>query len=424
MFAALAVFSLSLLLIAFARPATGVPVPFQPEKGFILDRPAGAVLGAIGMVVCGVVTPEEATHGAISYDTLILLLGMMVVCAYMIEARVFRFAAYLTLSHVRDARQLLVAVVVVSGVLSAVLVNDTVCLMTTPLVLQCCRDAKLRPLPYLLAVCFGANAGSVATPTGNPQNMIIATLSGVPYAHFVKVLGLPALLSLAVVAGVLLWVFRADLPRGPLPQASLERPAFDPRLAALCGVALVVILAGFLAGYPLSWTAMAGAGLLMLGGQRTPRRLLERVDWVLLLFFAGLFIVVYGAGKAGLAQLLFARLQPVLGTDPLRQAALFGGFTVALSQLVSNVPFVLLSAHWMPLFADAKLMWLSMALFSTLAGNLTIVGSVANLIVLESAGEEGRIGFFAFLRYGAIVTVLTLGVGFAALCAERALGWL
>lgn len=424
MLAALIVAILSLSLIALAKPAAGLVEPFQPERGFRLDRPAGAVLGALGMVLCGVVTTDEATHRAINYDTIILLLGMMIVCAYMVEARMFRFAAYLVLSHVGSARRLLVSVVLVSGALSAVLVNDTVCLMTTPLVLQCCRDAKLRPLPFLLAVCFGANAGSVATPTGNPQNMIIATLSGLPYVTFVRALGGPALLATLTVAGVLLLLFRDELPEGPLPRAALERPAFDPQLAALCLSALGVILCGFFAGYPLAWTAMAGAALLMMFGRRTPRRLLERVDWVLLLLFAGLFIIVFGIGKVGLAQLLFARLEPLLGQSPLRQALVFGGFTTALSQLVSNVPFVLLASQWMPHFADPPLMWLSTALWSTLAGNLTIVGSIANIIVLESAGTDGKIGFWRFLRYGAVVTLATLLVGFGLLYVERILGWI
>lgn len=411
-------------VIAFARPSATAIVPFAPDRGFYLDRPAGAVLGAILMVLTGVITPTEAIGPAVNFDTLILLFAMMVVCAYLIEARLFRYVSYLVLTHVRDARFLLVAVVAVSGVLSAVLVNDTVCLMTTPLVVQFCRDARLRPLPYLLAVCFGANAGSVATPTGNPQNMIIATMSGIPYTRFVGALALPALLSLIIVAAVLLLLFRRELPREPLRPTHLERPAFDPQLATVCLLVLGAIIAGFALGYPLSWTSMAGAGLILLVGRRTSRRMLVQVDYVLLVFFAGLFIIVYGVGKAGLAERLFAHLRPLLGTSAAQQSVVFGGFTIALSQVVSNVPFVLLAGRWMSLFADPQLMWLSTALTSTLAGNLTIVGSVANIIVLESAGDDGKIGFWQFLRYGALVTALTTLVAGAVLFGERWLGFL
>lgn len=421
---ALAVFLVSLGLIGFSRPRTGFVAPFAAEPGVPLDRPTGALLGALGMVLCGAVSPREALERGVNYDTLLLLFGMMVVCAYMVEARLFRFVSYLVLTRVDSARRLLCAVVLVSGLLSAVLVNDTVCLMTTPLVVQCCRDARLKPLPFLLAVAFGANAGSVATPTGNPQNMIIGTLSGIPYSRFVLALGLPALLSLAVVAGLLLLLCRRDLPTAPLPRAELERPAFDPVLAGKCLLALLVVLGGFFFGLSMAWTALGGGVLLMVTGRRTPRRIIERVDYVLLVFFAGLFVLVYGVGKVGLAEALFARVRPLLGHDPLRQALVFGAFTEVLSQLVSNVPFVILASQWMPHFADPPLMWLSMALFSTLAGNLTIVGSVANIIVLESAGEDGRIGFWRFLRYGVVITVLTSAVGFAVLYLERQLGLL
>jgi Na+/H+ antiporter NhaD/arsenite permease-like protein len=315
-------------------------------------------------------------------------------------------------------------VVFVSGILSAVLVNDTVCLMTTPLVVQCCRDAKLKPLPYLLAVCFGANAGSVATPTGNPQNMIIGTLSGLSYTRFVLALGLPALLSLVIVTLCLLWLFRDELQAesGELPALVLQRPAFDPRLAGLCLSVLAAILVGFCLGHSLAWTSLFGAAVIVLLGRRTPRRLLGQVDYVLLVFFAGLFVLVYGVGKAGLAERLFVALRPALGSTPLQQIWVFAGFTTALSQLVSNVPFVLLASQWMPLFADPPLTWLSMALVSTLAGNLTIVGSVANIIVLDTAGPDGRIGFFRFLRYGAVVTLLTTLASLLLLYLERRFG--
>lgn len=428
MIAPLLVFLLSLGIIAFTRPTRAPLVPDGPEGGFYLDRPAGALLGALGMLLIGAVSPSESIHHAVNYDTLILLFSMMVVCSYMVEARLFRFVSWLTLTHVRTARRLLATVVLMSGLLSAVLVNDTICLMVTPLVVQCCRDARLRPLPFLLAVCFGANAGSVATPTGNPQNMIIGTLSGIPYLRFVLALGLPALLSLAVAAGLLLWLFRRDLPPGELPATELERPAFDPQLATLCLLTLIFILAGFCLGHSLAWTSLGGAALLILFGRRTPRRILERVDYVLLVFFGALFVVVYGVGKAGIAEALFLRIEPALGGSVASQVVVFGGFTLLISQLVSNVPFVLLAAHWIPHFKDPQLMWLSTALISTLAGNLTIVGSVANIIVLDSAqgilGNKAKVGFWEFLRYGAAVTAATTVISLLTLCAERYLGLL
>lgn len=409
--AAIIVFALSYIIIAGQR----VPL-------LRLDRPSGALLGCVGMVAFGVVRPEEATRDAINHDTIVLLLGMMIVCAYMMEARLFRFASWLTLTRVGTPRRLLAALVFVSGLLSSVLVNDAICLMFTPLVLQLVRDARLPPLPFVLALAFGSNAGSLATPTGNPQNMLIGTLSGISYARFTAALALPAIVSLALVAALLLVLFHGDLPDRPLREVHLPRPELQPKLAMLCLATLAGILGGFFAGLSMAWTALGGAALLVLLGRRPPRRVLERVDWILLLFFSGLFVVVYGVGKAGIAQAMFAALRPVLGEGPLAQALVFGGFTVVACQIVSNVPFVLLSAQWIPQMEAPRLMWLSTALFSTLAGNLTIVGSVANMIVLEGARGEVQVGFLRFLRYGALVTVATLAAGMAILWIEHRLG--
>lgn len=410
---ALVVFVLSFIVIA------GTRIPFTK-----LDRPAGSLLGAVGMVALGVVGPEEAARDAVNHDTILLLLGMMIVSAYMIEARMFRFASWLTLTRVRTPRRLLVALVFVSGLVSAILVNDTVCLMFTPLVVQLARDARLRPLPLLLALAFGSNAGSTATPTGNPQNMIIGTISGISYARFTSALLAPALVSLAIVALVLVALFRRDLPDEPIDAAALKRPDLKPGLAILCLVTLVGIIAAFLAGMNMAWTAMTGAAALVLFSRQPSRLVFERVDWILLLFFGGLFVIVYGVGKAGVAEAMFTAIRPAFGEHLLQQAAVFGLFTVAASQIVSNVPFVLLASHWIPALSDPVFLWLSTALTSTLAGNLTIVGSVANIIVLEGARDEVKVGFFEFLRYGSIVTALTLVAGFGVLWLERWLGWL
>jgi Na+/H+ antiporter NhaD/arsenite permease-like protein len=157
---------------------------------------------------------------------------------------------------------------------------------------------------------------------------------------------------------------------------------------------------------------------------RRPREALGRVDWPLLVFFAGLFVVVAGVARAGAAARMHDAVLPLLGTGGARQVVAFSLFTVAGSQLVSNVPFVLLAGAWIPRMEDPRLLWLATALASTLAGNLTILGSVANVIVLELAGSRARIGFWRFLAVGAVVTGTTLAAGLAILLGERALGLL
>jgi Na+/H+ antiporter NhaD/arsenite permease-like protein len=410
--AALAIFALTYLAIAAGR-----------LPGLSVDRPAAALLGAVLMVAAGVLTPGEA-GAAVNGETLGLLLGMMVLSAYLAEAGFFRWASWRVIRSAGTPRALLWGLTLTSGLLSAFLVNDTVCLMMTPLVVRVVEDAELPPLPFLLAIAFGANAGSAATPTGNPQNMIAATLSGIPWTGFAAALALPAAASLLVVGAALQILFRRELPRGPLAGAAPAAPPLDRRLLAKALAATALAVAGFLAGLELAWTALFAAALLMAVAGREPREALARVDWPLLVFFAGLFVVVAGVGRAGLAEAMYRWIAPWLGEAPGRQALVFGLFSAGASQVVSNVPFVILAGQWIPRLADPALLWLATALAATLAGNLTVFGSVANLIVLESAGPRGRVGFWRFLRHGAVVTTATLAVGMAILLAEHSAGLL
>lgn len=395
----------------------GAEIPFLK-----LDRPGGALAGAAAMVAFGVLTPAQVYRDAINWDTLVLLLGMMVITSVMARAGLFRWVSWAALRRAHGPQALLAILVLVAGALSALLVNDTVCVMCTPLVVALIDAASLPALPYLLGLAFASNAGSVATLTGNPQNMLIGVLSGIPYAHFSRALLLPALLSLGAVLAVLLVAFRGELAarkaQGPL-SVELAPPPLDRALSFSCLFGLAFVLAGFLLGYSLAWTALVGAALLLVLSRQPPKELFAQVDGTLLLFFAGLFVVTHGVAQAGITERIHEGLAPLLGDTAVQQTFRFGAFTVAVCQLVSNVPFVLLAAHWIPKLADPHLSWLSLALVSTLAGNLTPVASVANLIVLELAGNKGRIPFLRFLWLGALCTFLPLALALACLFAER-----
>ena len=405
--AALIIFVATYLFLA------GAELPFLK-----LDRPGGAVAGAVAMVALGVLTPAQVYREAISWDTLVLLLGMMVITSVMARAGIFRWIAWVALRRAHGPRALLAVLVLVAGTLSALLVNDTVCVMCTPLVVALVEAAALPALPYLLGLAFSSNAGSVATLTGNPQNMLIGTLSGISYARFSKALLLPALLSLAAVLAVLLIAFRRELSWKRI-SVDVPAPPLDRKLALLCTAGLAFVLAGFLLGYNLAWTAMTGAALLLALSRQPPKEMFAQVDGTLLLFFAGLFVVTHGVAQAGIAERIHSALAPALGSDATQQTVRFGVFTVAACQIVSNVPFVLLAAQWVRKVADPHLGWLSLALVSTLAGNLTPVASVANLIVLELAGDKGKIPFLRFLWLGALCTFIPLAVGVACLLVER-----
>ncbi len=412
---ALAIFLFTYLFIA------GTRLPFVK-----LDRPGGALLGAVLMVVAGVVTPAEVfghsddpTRWAIDFDTLVLLLGMMMLASYLTEAAFFRTAGYYAVRLARTPRMLLVAVAAISAVLSAFLVNDTVCLMLTPLVLAAVADAKLPPVPYLLAVCMASNAGSAATFTGNPQNMLIQGASGIPYATFAAYMTLPALVSTAVVIGILLRVFRSELPdRGFEPHP--PPPPIDRRLMTLTLVVLAGVIAAFFAGLPMGWSALAGASVVMTFSSRLPRWALEKVDWVLLLFFASLFVVVYGVHKEGWAEDMRALFDPLLHGSLSQETFGFATLTLIASNIFSNVPYVMLARHWVPTLQEPTLGWYVLSLGSTLAGNLTLIGSVANLIVFELARDRVEMSFARYLKVGVPVTLLSLVLGIAVLLAEYA----
>jgi Na+/H+ antiporter NhaD/arsenite permease-like protein len=267
---------------------------------------------------------------------------------------------------------------------------------------------------------MASNAGSVATFTGNPQNMLIQGASGLPYAQFVAYMALPAVISTAVVITGLLYVFRKELtherfqPHPPPPP--VDRPLLGITLVTLLGV-----VAAFFAGLPMSWSALTGAAVVMTLARRHPRQAIERVDYVLLLFFACLFVVVYGVNKAGWADDIYRVFSPFMSGPPWRETLGFAGLTLVASNLFSNVPFVMLARAWVPTLHDPVLGWHVLALGSTLAGNLTLVGSVANLIVFEAARGKAEISFLGYLRVGLPITLVSFVLGLAVLLAEHAL---
>lgn len=388
-----------------------------------IDRPTGALVGAVAMVLVGGLSLDGA-FAAVKLDVLTLLLGVLVIAAYLYEAHFFRYAAWLVLTRTGSARGLLWGLTFVAGGLSALLVNDTVCVVLTPLVVAVAVEARLPTLPYLLALTAATNLGGVVSFSGNPQNMIIGkAAAGAPSFAQYLVLALPVgVACLAANAAVLCWLFRKELPAGALAERTTARPAFDPVLAGkgLAALALFAVLA--LLEVDLAGAAITAAALLIMVARLPPRKALADVDWQILLFFAGLFVVVDGLRGTGLLADLFAMLAPVVARGDATGDAAFVGLVVAASNVVSNVPLVMIAVDWVPKLPDPAWGWVMLAVASTLAGNLTPMGSVANIIVMEAAGPRGEIGFLRFVRYGVIMTAVSLVVAFGILIAERALG--
>jgi Na+/H+ antiporter NhaD/arsenite permease-like protein len=403
--AAVAIFAFTYLLISGRR-----------LKILPLNRPAAALLGTVLMVMCGVLTPEQA-YRAVDYDTLVLLLGMSLISAYLHIGGFFDWTAEWILKRARTPERLLLLLVVTSGSLSALLVNDTICFMLTPLVVAVVVRGGLPLLPYLLALAMSANLGSVATLVGNPQNMIIGHLSGIPFARFSASLAPAAVAGLAIELVVLRVAFRRTFASAKIDASSASAVPVDRRLIGLTAAAVVLMFAGFLAGWNLAWTALGGAALVMVFARRDTHTVLKLVDWHLLLFFAGLFVVVEGLNVTGLPDRAFELLRGAFGRTSTGQAWNFAWFSALGSNVFSNVPFVLVAGKWIGAFLRPELMWKVMALATTFAGNLTILGSVANIIVVESARGHVEVGFWDYARYGIPVAILTTVTGVAILLA-------
>jgi Na+/H+ antiporter NhaD/arsenite permease-like protein len=375
-----------------------------------LNRPAAALLGAVLMVSSGVMTPERA-YRAVNYDTLVLLLGMMLISAYLYLAHFFEWAADVILNYSRTPQRLLLYLTLTSGILSALLVNDTICLLLTPLVVAVIRRGKLPLLPYLIALATSANVGSVATLVGNPQNMIIEHFSRIPFAQFSRSLAPAAVVGLAINFGIVSFGFRNVLRAAVINREPHVVPKLDRGLFAIVCAVLISIFVFFVAGLNLAWTALAGAVLVMVIARRDTHEVLKLVDWHLLVFFAALFVVVDGLSDTGLPDAIYRYLQPMFGSHATVQAWNLAWFSVAGSNIFSNVPFVLVAGKWIPHFIDPALMWKVLALATTFAGNLTIIGSVANMIVVESAREHLQVGFWDYARFGIPITILTTSAG-------------
>lgn len=382
-----------------------------------LNRPAAALLGTVLMVACGILTPEQA-YRAVDYDTLVLLLGMSLISAYLYLAGFFEWTADWVLRVAKTPQRLLLYLTLTASILSAMLVNDTICLMLTPLVVAVVVRGRLPLLPYLLALAMSANIGSVCTLVGNPQNMIIGHMSKIPFTSFCLSLLPVAIVGLAVEFAILSFAFRKTLSAVSIQPASgveaPERP-LDRRLLALTLGVLGLVFAGFVAGFNLSWTALAGAALVMVIARRDTHAVFKLVDWNLLFCFAGLFVVVEGLNSTGLPDQIYNHLRGLFGSNAGSQAWNLSWFSVAGSNIFSNVPFVLVAGKWVPGFAEPELMWKVMALATTFAGNLTILGSVANIIVVESARQHIKIGFWDYAKTGIPVTLLTTVLGVAIL---------
>jgi Na+/H+ antiporter NhaD/arsenite permease-like protein len=397
--AAIAIFGVTYVVIALGR-----------LPGFRIDRAGAALLGASLMVGCGVLSLQDA-YRAIDFDTLALLLGTMIVVAHLKLSGVFALITGWIAGHVTSAFSTLLFVVLLSGIASAFLVNDTICLALTPLVLDLVARQRRNPVPYLLALAMASNIGSTATITGNPQNIMIGSFSQIRYADFAAALGPVALVGLVLATLLIVVAYRRDFTGGGVGGAAPVRAPtrrVHRSLAIKAITVTVLMIGGFFLFHPPAKLALIAGALLLLTRRIKPGRIYREIDGALLLMFAGLFVVVAGLRQAVLTPHLLA----AASAWPLDHVPTLTVVAAVLSNLVSNVPAVLVLKPFVEQLNNPATAWLTLAMASTLAGNFTVLGSVANLIVVQRAQGHGiAISFWTYFKLGAPLTLLTLAVG-------------
>jgi Na+/H+ antiporter NhaD/arsenite permease-like protein len=386
---------LSIVLVVFTLGKSPV---------FRVDRAGAAIIGATLIIATGVLTFDEAVR-AVDYRTVVLLFSMMLISSYMNVIGLFEQLGYYAMNRLKTPKGLLGVVITVSGLLSAFLINDIVCLLFTPIVISVCRRAKLQPVPYLLAVALASNIGSAATLIGNPQNILIGSLSHLSFARYFILASPISVIGLLLTYAVLAKIYAKELCHPLVVSMDHVRIKPIPRFLLIKGIVIVLaVLLGFILGFEPALVASLGAAMLLVTRRLKPNKVYAGIDYNLLVIFIGLFVIIGGVEQSG----LFNRLLDELKVSNLQ---VFMALTVILSNIVSNVPAVMLLQFMIP-SVDSSIWWANMAIFSTLAGNLTITGSIANLIVVELAKKNGiTLTFWDYLRIGFPMTIVLVLIG-------------
>lgn len=420
-----------MLIAGLILAGTYIGIAFTRLPHVNIDRPAAAMAGAVLMVLAGVLTFDQAV-GAIDYNTLALLLGMMLLVVVMQGQGFFTLLASRYVAFAGTPGKLMVSVVALTALCSAFMVNDVVVLLFTPVVLQACRMQKVNPVPYLIGEAMASNIGSTATIVGNPQNMLIGVTSGISFSRFFGYLAPVAAAGILLLLAVLWAFYRKEMSKSRQVGTAGDPPVKVPPLAPVDKRGLmrsVPVLAGAVAAFFLSSftgihipmvALVAGVLAMFLSGVK-PSEVIQKVDWVLLLFFGGLFVVIGGARHAGVLDIFLNRVDVAASVPGIVSVHVVSAL---VSQVVSNVPLTVLVIPLLQRLPGDTL-WVSLAAGATLGGNATIIGAVANIIVAEGAYKEGvSIKFMEFLKVGVVVTVVTLLASIGILWLEFAVGFL
>ena len=388
------IFVITYIIIALGQPPL-----------FRIDRTGAAIIGASLMLVFKVLTVNDA-YEAIDYKTIVILFGMMILIANLRLSGFFNIVLNFISSRIKNPVVLLYVLVFVSGLLSAFFINDTVCLIFTPFILELTERMNINPKPYLLALCMSANIGSNTTITGNPQNIIIATSSGIKYGTFFTKMFPVSVVSLIICAVLLHLVYKKDITLKETKVLQTRYRYNKPLVIKSSLMALLTMILFFL-NFPMELVAVGVGSFLLITRRVKPDKVYRLIDFRLLILFIGLFIVIKGFESS----VVFNRLVDYFKTNVSTPLSLVVISTL-LSNIVSNVPAVMILKPLVGSLFNNETAWLYLAMSSTLAGNLTILGSIANIIVIEGASTKVKISFWEYLKVGFPLTLLSILAGF------------
>lgn len=383
----------------------GIAVGSFPQ--FRMNRATIALVGASALIFSNAISIQHA-YDAIDMNTILLLFAMMIINGNLRIAGFFKLITVHIIKFAKTPMQLLWLIVFSSGLLSAIFLNDTIVIVFTPLIIEVTVALKRNPIPYLVALAVSANIGSAATIIGNPQNMIIGIASGIPFAKYALYQIVPSLIGLLLAIAVISIIYKEEFHKTVFDKIELEEAKPYKPLFIKSIVASSLMIIAFFYGVSIPLAALGGASILLITRRLKPERVFREIDWSLLVFFSSLFIVTKSIETSGIGKYLAITIQPYLTKSVLSLAV----SSSILSNIVSNVPAVLLLKPVIQHMSNPEHAWLVLGMATTYAGNLTLIGSVANLIVAESARKHFiHISFVEYLKSGLIITILSLTAG-------------
>ncbi len=383
----------------------GIAIGSFPK--FRMNRATISLVGASALIIINEMNLKKAVS-FIDIDTIILIFAMMIININLRLAGFFNIIANKVIAYSKTPRQLLIILTFSSGILSSLFLNDTIVIMFTPMIIEIVIHFKRNPIPYLIALATSANIGSAATIVGNPQNMIIGIQSGISFSEFMFYMFPISLVCLFHVVIVISIIYKKEFTNQKFEEnldkeTKIYRPLFIKSTAVL-----TLMLIAFLIGSPVAITALAASAILLITRRIKPERVFLEVDFSLLIFFACLFIISHQTNYLLTSSVKISDLQ-FFSENRIINISIVAS---VLSNIISNVPAVLMLSPIIKEMINPEKIWLTLALSSTFAGNLTLLGSVANLIVVEMARKRGvNIKFTEYLKSGVIITIISLVFG-------------